>query len=184
ALGPPGELYEKAGRFEDLAEALESDLALTEIPNDKLDLLARLGKVRQEQLDDVASALESYRQALTIDPSHGASRAALEAMLDIDSARREAADILRPLYEADGEQRKLLRVLDIETELADGPSDRLVILSQSMVVAEQSLNEIDAAFAYASRGLREAAGEPELPQWIERAERLGAAANKSAAFVA
>jgi tetratricopeptide (TPR) repeat protein len=183
-LGPLAELYEKAGRFEDLAEALESDLALTEIPNDKLGLLARLGKVRQDKLDDVASALESYRQALTIDPAHGPSRAALEAMLDIDSARRDAAGILRPLYEADGEQRKLLRVLDIETELADGPSDRLVILSQAMMVAEQSLNEIDAAFAYASRGLREAAGEPELPQWIERAERLGAAANKTSAFVA
>jgi len=183
-LAPLAELYEKASRFEDLAEALESDLALTEIPTDKLTLLARLGKVRQERLDDVASALESYRQALTIDPSHGPSRAALEAMLDIDSSRRDAAEILRPLYEADGEQRKLLRVLDIETELADGPSDRLVILSQAMMVAEQSLNEIDAAFAYASRGLRESAGEPELPQWIERAERLGAAANKTPAFVA
>jgi len=91
-------------------------------------------------------------------------------MLDIDSARRDAAQILRPLYEADGEQRKLLRVLDIETELADGPSDRLVILSQAMMVAEQSLNEIDAAFAYASRGLREAAGEGRAPA-VDRARR-------------
>ncbi|HEX4513278.1 MAG TPA: tetratricopeptide repeat protein, partial [Polyangiaceae bacterium] len=183
-LAPLAELYETTSRFEDLAEALESDLALTEIPTDKLALLARLGRVRQDKLDDVAGALEAYRQALTIEPSHAPSRTALEAMLEVDSARRDAAQILRPLYEADGEQRKLLRVLDIETELADGPSDRLVILSQAMMVAEQSLNELDAAFAYASRGLREAAGEAELPQWIERAERLGAAANKTAAFVA
>ncbi len=183
-LAPLTELYEKAARFEDLAETLEADLALAEIPVDKLGLLARLGRVRQEKLDDVAGALEAYRQALTIEPAHAPSRSALEAMLEIEAARREAAQILRPLYEADGEQRKLLRVLDIETDLADSPPDRLVILSQAMMVAEQQLNEPDAAFAYASRGLREAAGEAELPMWIERAERLAGASSKTPAFVA
>ncbi len=183
-LAALAELYEKAGRFEDLAETLESDLSLTEDSAQKLALLARIGRVRQEKLENVDGALDAYRQALTIDPSHEPSRAALEGMLDVEAARRDAAEILRPLYEADGQQKKLLRVLDIETELADGPSDRLAILSQSMMVAEQSLSDVDAAFAYASRGLREAAGEAELPQWIERAERLGAAANKTPAFVA
>ncbi len=177
-------LYEKAERFEDLGETLESDLALAEDNTAKLALLARLGRVRQEKLVNLDSALDAYRQALTIDPSHEPSRIALESMLDVEAARREAASILRPLYEADGQQKKLLRVLDIETDLADGPSDRLVILAQAMVVAEQSLSDVDAAFAYASRGLREAAGEAELPQWIERAERLSSAANKTPAFVA
>jgi len=177
-------LYEKAERYEDLAETLESDLALTDDSTQKLALLARLGRVRQDKLENVDGALDAYRQALTIDPAHEPSRTALESMLEVESARRDAAEILRPLYEADGQQKKLLRVLDIETDLADGPSDRLAILSQAMVVAEQSLNDVDAAFAYASRGLREAAGEAELPQWIERAQRLSEAANKTGAFVA
>ncbi|HEY1960283.1 MAG TPA: tetratricopeptide repeat protein [Polyangiaceae bacterium] len=182
-LAPLAGLYEKTERWDELAQTLESDLAISDVPVDKIELLARLGRVRRDRQDDAAGALEAFRQALTIDPSDAASRAALEAMLDVESVRRDAAAVLRPLYEADGEQKKLLRVLDIETELADGPSDRLLILSQAMVVAEQSLGDVDTAFAYASRGLREAAGEPELPAWIERAERLGAAANKTPAFV-
>ncbi len=183
-LAPLAELYEKSSRFEDLAETLESDLALAEQQDDKLALFTRLGRVRKDKLEDIAGALEAHRQALMLDPGHAPSRAALEAMLDIETARRDAAEVLRPLYEADGEQKKLLRVLDIEAELADGPSERLTILSQAMMVAEQSIGDPDAAFTYASRGLREAVAEPELPQWIERAERLGAAANKTAAFVA
>ncbi len=184
ALAPIAALYEKAERWDDLAETLEADLAIAEVPVDKIELLARLGRVRRDKQDDAPGALEAFRQALTLDPSHAASRAALKAMLDVESVRRDAAAVLRPLYEADGEQKKLLRVLDIETELADGPSDRLAILQQAMMVAEQSLGDLDTAFGYASRGLREAAGEAELPAWIERAERLGAAAGKTAAFVA
>jgi tetratricopeptide (TPR) repeat protein len=184
ALAPLAVLYEKAERFQDLGDTLEADLALAEAVDDRLALLARLGRVRQERLDDVAGALDAYRQALTLDPAHAPSRAALEAMLDLEAARRDAAQVLRPLYEGDGEQKKLLRVLDIEAELADGPTDRLAILSQAMMVAEQSLSDPASAFVYASRGLREAVAEPELAQWIDRAERLGASSNQTAAFVA
>ena len=41
-----------------------------------------------------------------------------------------------------------------------------------MRVAEGPLADPARAFAYASRALRESAGEPEFPQWLERAERL------------
>ena len=181
ALAP---LYESAGRFEDLAETLEGDLALADATDAKLALLARLGRVRQDKLNDLSGAIEAYRQALTLLPAHAPSRAALEAMLDLEAARRDAAQLLRPLYEADGEHKKLLRVLDIEAEVSDSPGDRLNVVSQAMMVAEQNLADLDTAFGYASRGLRESVTEPDLPQWIERAERLATAANKMPAFVA
>ena len=38
------------------------------------------------------------------------SRKALEALLDVADARREAAEILRPLYEADSASEQLLKV--------------------------------------------------------------------------
>ncbi|HSQ66499.1 MAG TPA: tetratricopeptide repeat protein, partial [Polyangiaceae bacterium] len=176
-------LYEKAERYEDLAETLEADLGLAEAPQDRLALLARLGRVRKDRLTDVAGALEAYRQALTIDPSHEPSREALEALLDVEAARREAAELLRPLYEADGQQLRLLRVLDIEAELADSSTDKLTVLSQALVVAEQALSDSERAFGYAARGLREAVVEPDLMQWIERAERLANASGKVDAFV-
>jgi tetratricopeptide (TPR) repeat protein len=171
-------LYELSDRWSDLADTLESDLALAESPGDKLAILARLGDVRQKKLGDVSAAIAAYRQALVLDPSHPGCRAALEAMLDDAGARRDAAGILRPLYEADGLNQKLLKVLEIEAEYVDSPQDKLAIVAEAAHVAEVNLHDPVLAFTYAARGLREAVAEPELPKWIERAERLAAATDK------
>jgi tetratricopeptide (TPR) repeat protein len=95
-------LYEKAERWSDLAETLEVDLSLAEATQARLDLQARLGDVRRLHQGDLPGALEAYRQALQLDPASARCRAALEALLDVPDARREAAETLRPLYEVDG----------------------------------------------------------------------------------
>ena len=176
-------LYELADRWQDLADTLEADLALADSATDKLSILARLGEVRQKRLGDVTGAIEAYRQALVLDPSHPGCRAALEAMLDDVDARREAASILRPLYEADGLHQKLLRVLEIEAEYAESISEKLANIAQAAQVAEGPLADGVLALSYAARGLRGAVAEPELPQWIERAERLAAATGRHAELV-
>jgi tetratricopeptide (TPR) repeat protein len=171
-------LYEIADRWSDLAETLEMSLSLAETPETRLALLARLGQARQARLNDIPGAIEAYRQALVVDPAHGPSRTALEAMLDNVEARREAAGILRPLYEADGQQTRLLRVLDIEAEYAETVDAKLEILGQAVDVAEHALKDPARAFAYAARGLRESAPEAEFPKWLERAERLASVTDK------
>ena len=171
-------LYEVADRWQDLADALEADLALAEASVDKLRILARLGEVRQVKLGDVPGAIEAYRQALGIDPSHERCRAALEAMLDDEAARLEAAEILHPLYEADGLNEKLLRVLEIEAEHADSIPVKLATIAHAVRVAEGPLGDAPRAFSYAARGLREAVADPELTKWIERAERLATITTK------
>jgi tetratricopeptide (TPR) repeat protein len=171
-------LYEIAERWPELAETLEADLGLTESSGDQLAILARLGEVRQKKLNDVASAIDAYRRALAIYPSHTGCRVALEAMLDEPAARREAAAILRPLYEADGHSDKLLRVLEIDAEYADSTGEKLTTIAHAADVAERSLADPSRALAYAARGLRLAVGEPDLSEWIERAERLAASAGR------
>ena len=129
-------LYERAERWPDLADTLEVDLSLAEETADRLALLARLGDVRRLHQDDLPGALDAYRQALTLDPANGASRKALEAMLDLPDARRDAAETLHPLYEADGDAERLLKVLEIEVETTDSASDRLETLQKALRTAE------------------------------------------------
>jgi tetratricopeptide (TPR) repeat protein len=176
-------LYELADRWQDLADTLEADLALADTSADKLSILARLGEVRQKRLGDLSGAIEAYRQALTLDPSHAICRDALEAMLENADARREAASILRPLYEADGLHLKLLRVLEIEAEYAETVPEKLANIAQAAQVAEGPLGDGALALSYAARGLRQAVAEPELPQWLERAERLASATERHAEHV-
>ncbi len=64
-------------------------------------------------------------------------------MLDDAQARRVAAGILRPLYEADGLNEKLLRVLEIEAEHADSVSEKLATIAQAVRVAEGPLGRSD-----------------------------------------
>ncbi|MGO9837833.1 MAG: tetratricopeptide repeat protein [Polyangiaceae bacterium] len=183
SLASLSSLYEVADRWQDLADTLELELGLADSPVDKLAILARLGEVRQRKLGNVEAAIDAYREALGIDPSDGRCRGALEAMLDDAQARRVAAGILRPLYEADGLNEKLLRVLEIEAEHADSVSEKLETIAQAVRVAEGPLGDPSRALSYAARGLREAVADPELPGWIERVERLAALTGRHADLV-
>lgn len=171
-------LYERAERWVDLAETLEVDLSLSDDTALRLDLLARLGDVRRLHQEDAAGALDAYRQALVLDPGNARCRAALEAMLEREDARREAAETLEPLYEADGDAEHLLRVLEIKVETSSAASERLVTLQKALRTAEGPLTDTARAFGYALRGVQEAAGEPEVSEWIDTVERLGEATGR------
>jgi tetratricopeptide (TPR) repeat protein len=166
-------LYEKAERWTDLEETLEVDLSLAEETTDRLGLFARLGDVRRLHQENLAGALDAYRQALALDPTSTRCRTALEAMLDVEGARRDAAETLRPLYEADGDAERLLRVLEIQVETTDDATERLETLQTALRTAEGPLGDSARAFRYALRGLQLAAGEAEVSSWIDTVERLG-----------
>jgi len=176
-------LYEATERYADLADTLELDLGLSEESGARVEVLAPLGEVRRLRQEDWEGALESFRQALTIDPSHQASRAGIEKLLDVGEARRQAAETLHPLYEADGNFDRLLKVLEIEADAADTADQRLRVLEQATTVAENKKNDPGRAFDYAVRGVREAAAEPEINAWLERAERLAQATERYAELV-
>ncbi|TKC99382.1 tetratricopeptide repeat protein [Polyangium fumosum] len=171
-------LYEKAERWSDLADTLDVHLSLANELEERLDLFARLGDVRRLHQSDLPGALDAYRQALVLDPANARCRNALEALLEDPEARRDAAETLHPLYEADGDSEKLLRVLEIEVETADSTGERLSNLQSALRTAEGPLTDTGRAFGYAVRGVREAAGEPEVAQWIETVERLAKATGR------
>jgi tetratricopeptide (TPR) repeat protein len=176
-------LYEPADRWQDLAETLEAQLALADAPADRLGILTHIGQVRRVRLNDLEGALEAYRQALALEPTHAPTRAALEELLPDGAARREAAAILRPLYEADGDHNRLLRVLDIEAEVNDTPAEKLAIFAQAASVAEGPIGDPGRAFDYTSRGLAEAVSDPDFPSWLSRAERLAEKTQRYRDFV-
>jgi tetratricopeptide (TPR) repeat protein len=174
-LGALVRLYEKAEQWPDLAETLEADLALATTDADRIALLTKLGDVRRKRLSEVESAIDAYRQALTLDPGNAAARGALEELLepgDNASVRREAADILRPLYESEGLDAKLVRVLDIQIENEADLEARLALHARAVQVTETGLSDPTKAFGYASKALRESAGEPSLTTWVAHVERL------------
>ena len=163
-LAALAKLYEKAEKWPDLAETLEAELG---VATERVALLTRLGDVRRKRLGDAALALDSYREALTLDPEATAAKTALEELLEDENVRRDVAEVLRPLYEGSNDDQKLLRVLDIQIEHESNLDARLELLAKAASLAEPA-----PAFGYASRGLTESAGEASLPAWVNRVEEL------------
>ncbi|MFO0554950.1 MAG: tetratricopeptide repeat protein [Polyangiaceae bacterium] len=171
-------LYEKTEHYQDLAEILDADLALAEETEDKIKLYRRLGDVRRTHLSDLDGSLDAYRQALELEPGDVETRAALELLLEISAARKHAAELLHPLYEADGDAPKLLRVLDIEAEVAESASERIDKLEKARATAEGPLGDVTRAYDYASRALREAVGDERVGKQMETMERLTTATER------
>jgi golgin subfamily B member 1 len=168
-------LHERAGRHQDLADVLEADLALSETQEDQIELYRRLGDVRRVHLKEVDSAIDSYRFALNLDPNDQKTRAALESMLEDPDARRSVTELLHPLYEADGDAEKLLKILDIEAEVADTPGERIERIEKARATCESALEDPKRACEYARRAMKAAVQEDSAAKQMETLERLTAA---------
>ncbi len=185
ALTAIEKLYESDERWDELGDSYDAHLDIVEDDAERLAMLARLGDLRREHLGDLEGALETYRRALSLDTTHGPSRSALEKLLEVDDipTRREAAEVLHPIYEADGDNERLLKVLEIEIDTADDPMSRLEGLERAMQVADAALGDQSRAFGFAERAVREAAGRAELEPWLEQLERLAGATDQQARYV-
>jgi len=178
-------LFGNASHWDELAATLERHLDVAESDSERLELFAKLGDLKREHLSDISGALEVYRRALVLDTRHAPSRLALERLLDAEepAARREAALILHPIYEAEADYEHLLRVLEIEVLTSDDPLEKIAGLEAAMRTAESSLSDSNRAFGYAERAVRAAVGHTQLEPWFVHLERLAAATGKQAEYV-
>ncbi len=178
-------LFEAAERWDDLADTYQRHLDIAESDAVRLSLLGKLGDLERLRRGDVPAALEVYRRALAVDPRHAESRAALQSLLEAPDSgvRRDAAQMLRPLYEADGDHERLVNVLDIEVSATDDPVEKLAGLRSAIEVAAGPLGDSNRAFGYAERAVRHAVGHAEVEEWFERLERLAQATGRHADHV-
>ncbi len=69
----------------------------------------------------MARAIESYREALELDPSHAETLHALDGLLHGKVEPVMAARVLEPIYDASGEYVKLVDVLEVMVAHNDDP---------------------------------------------------------------
>lgn len=167
-------LYGKSERYQELSEVYEQQSQVLQEEAERLSALAALGQVRLTRLDDVPGALEAYRQALTIERSQAESREALLRLLSHEDnvTRLEAAEILQPIFEAEGNAEKLLLVVEVQERSSDDVSFQLERLAELVRVAEDSLQDYPRAMGYALRATRLAVEQGELSSWLATLERL------------
>ena len=106
-------LYGQLERWEPYVDTLRRRIELDVTEAELIDLKYRLGQTLEKHTGDAAGALENYREILFLDAQHAGAREALEALLENEDLRAEAASILENIYEERGDWAKLLVALDI-----------------------------------------------------------------------
>ncbi len=180
ALSALERLFTKTERWQELGDVLSRQADTVEDEVERLQALADLGQLRSDKLEDLPGALEVYRRALSIDITHERSRAALADLLGHEDkdTKLEAAEILHPIYEADGDHKRLIVVLKAEAEATDDPQYRMERYRDAMAIAEDSLRDAPLAFSFVLLGVVEAAPLGDVSSWLEALERLSAATSR------
>ncbi len=161
-------LYGQAERWYDLLGNLERQVELSETTGETVALKYRIGHLWQIRLGDVARAIESYREALDMDPSHAETLHALDGLVHGKTEPVMAARVLEPIYDASAEWAKLVDVLEVMVAHNEDPLARVDLLHRIAALHEQRIGNANAAFDAYARALRDDSGNPATLGHIER----------------
>ncbi|MBV8761915.1 MAG: tetratricopeptide repeat protein, partial [Deltaproteobacteria bacterium] len=161
-------LYGQAERWYDLLGNLERQVELAESTGETVSLKYRIGNLWQLRLGDVARAIESYREALEMDPSHAETLSALDGLVHGKVEPVMAARVLEPIYETGGEYAKLVDVLEVMVAHNEDPLARVDLLHRIAQLHEQMIGNAHAAFDAHARALVNDSGNEKTLGHIER----------------
>ena len=161
-------LYGQAERWYDLLGNLERQVELSETTGESVALKYRIGNLWQIRLGDVARAIESYREALEMDPGHSETLAALDGLVHGKTEPVMAARVLEPIYESQAEWKKLVDVLEVMVAHQEDPLLRVDVLHRVAMLHEARIGDAGAAFDAHSRALRDDSGNALTLGHIER----------------
>ena len=161
-------LFGQAERWYDLLANLERQVELSESGGETVALKYRIGHLWQIRLGDVARSIESYREALDMDPSHAETLHALDGLVHSKTEPVMAARVLEPIYETAGEFAKLVDVLEVMVAHNEDPLARVELLHRIATLHEQMIGNANAAFAAYARAVKDDSGNPLSLGHLER----------------
>ena len=99
-------LYVKTEDYVALGEVLERLVHITAEPNDRNDLLVRLGGLREQHYSDLRGAFDAYQQVLEQDPGNAIALSSMERLLNEDALAMDVVEDPRQRLPRDGSYGK------------------------------------------------------------------------------
>jgi tetratricopeptide (TPR) repeat protein len=182
ALSELARLYEAASRHADLLDIRERQAQLAH-GDAQLALHVEIAKLLAGPLARPVDALDRWALVLRTDPEYAEALAAVEAALADLDLRVAAADILRPVYAASGQDERLAQLSQRQSEWTDDPATKLRALAEVVRLREHRLGDKAGAFAAQLEALRHAATEPDLARVVAETERLAGELGREADLI-
>ncbi len=161
-------LFSQLERWADLATILSRESEIGDTPEEILEFRFRLGQVRQHRLVDLDGAIEAYREVIAAAPEHEATLVALEDLFAQGLKLTEVCEILEPLYQANSDWEKLLKIHEAQLVLTTGAEERLAMYYRIAEDAEEKLGDAVLAFQVVVRALKEHPLDERCGEEIER----------------
>ncbi|MEZ4362322.1 MAG: tetratricopeptide repeat protein [Kofleriaceae bacterium] len=161
-------LYAQAERWYDLLGNLDRQVEMADSPGETVGLKYRIGQLWQLRLSDVARAIESYSEALQLDPNHVETVEALDQLVHGKVEPVLAAQVLEPIYDGSGDHHKLAFVLEVMVTHSEDPVARVELLHRVAMLHEQRIGNPEAAFDAYARALRDDSGNELTLGHLER----------------
>lgn len=156
ALKALDSIYLRTEKFPELQDTLLRQLTLVSVDDNEgqISLKYRLGQLRENSLNDVSGAIESYRDILELDNSHEGARLALEARLEDVDFQLEAATILEPIYTQLSEWQRLVQVHEIQLARQEDVLTKVDLLLKIGGLWVEKIGDGDRAFDAYSRCIK------------------------------
>lgn len=153
ALGRLDVLYQSTENWAELLGVLTHESELTADPAEAISYQYRIAELYEKHLDDMARAVELYRDILGILPDHEPTLGALEGIKNGTKEPLAAASVLEPVYDAMGEWARLISVLEVQVRFAEDPFTKVDLLHRVARLFEENLGQHADAFTTYARAV-------------------------------
>ena len=161
-------LYEQAENWSDLLGILQRESEMTSDVEEAISFHYRIGELYERRLEDVARAVEIYRDILGRKPDHAPTLVALEGLKAGDSDPLGAAAVLEPVYEGASDWPKLISVHEVQVAHASDPFQKVDLLHRIARLYEDMLENHASAFDTLARAIALDNGNEQTLQNLER----------------
>jgi tetratricopeptide (TPR) repeat protein len=146
-------LYEQAKNWQELLSILTRESEMTADAHEAVSFQYRIAELYEKHLEDVARAIELYREILERQPDHEPTLRALEGLKDGEADPLGAAAVLEPVYEGASDWPKLIQVHEVQVKHAEDPYQKVDLLHRIGRLYEDALGDHASAFETYARAL-------------------------------
>ena len=161
-------LYEQAQNWQELLTILTRESEMCDDPSEAISFQYRIAELYEKRLDDVARAIELYREILQRQVDHEPTLAALEGLKGGEKDPLGAAAVLEPVYEASTDWPRLISVHEVQVRHATDPFQQVDLLHRIARLYEDALENHASAFDTYARALALDNGNDATLQNLER----------------
>ncbi len=170
ALEALDRIFQDRSDWRSLAQVLQQEAEYASTPEDVLQYKFRLGVLNEQQLGDLDSAVETYKEIVAAAPERDDVVNRLQEIFDRGDRTLEIAEILEPHYRMNEQWHKLDMLYGRQVTRLESSEEAVALMHRAAEMAELKAGDLRSAFVWMQQALLR---DPKHDHTLGEIERLG-----------